>query len=60
MKNTGITLEKISEGRWQVRRNGIRVGIVLGGNRVYVAENSSGAFAGRGGTKMQAAALLGR
>jgi hypothetical protein len=59
MKNTGITLEKIAEGRWQARRNGIRIGIVLGGNRVYVAETPRGAFAGRGSTKMQAAARLG-
>ncbi len=36
-----MTLEKIGEGRWICRLNGLRVGEVFGGCGTYVAERSN-------------------
>lgn len=52
-----MTMERTGEGRWMVREKGLRIGMVLGGNGVYVAEKA-GCFIGKAKTARAAAKLL--
>lgn len=53
-------LVKEGEGRWMVRKDGIRLGLILGGNRIYCAESVNGKFVGRRTTLRGAASILER
>ncbi len=53
-----IACEKEGDGRWMIRLDGLRIGIVTGGNRRYVAENRSGKFIGVSRSVKSAAKLL--
>lgn len=37
-----LTREKLAEGCWQIRRDGLRIGMVVGGNRRYQAQDNKG------------------
>ena len=47
-----------SDGRYVVHEDGIRLGLVLGGNRTFVAETMRGKHIGRANTIMGAALLV--
>lgn len=53
-----IEFEKEGAGRWLVMRDGIRSGLVMGGNGKYQAENTKGAFIGNAPCRKAAGDLL--
>ncbi len=55
-----VTLEKEGDGRWMVRKNGNRLGVVLGGHGNYQAQRGNGELVGNAESRERAALLLDR
>lgn len=53
-----VKLEKMAEGVWEVKLNSLRAGQVIGGNRRYRAETTSGSLIGMKATKLAAVDLV--
>lgn len=53
-----IAFDSIGEGFWFALKGQNRIGVVVGGNRVYNAERLSGQYVGTKSTKRAAAELL--
>lgn len=53
-----VSLEKLIEGRWQVRLNGLRAGLIEGGGKNFLAENLHGSVLGRRLKRAQAIELI--
>lgn len=54
-----LTVERIEDSaQYYVRRDGLRIGVVVGANGVFCAETTKGKHIGRAKTAMGAAALV--
>lgn len=53
-----LTREKMADGCWMIRRDGIRIGMVVGGNRHYQAQDNQGRMIANKPTRKAAEAAL--